>query len=453
MAGGFTLHRCWLAAAGVALCALTFAQAGPPPVAGAENASLNDIAGTTTLVTVVLSTTGAQDKNLRIVGVYGDHLSALTEDNQQISYLFASIKEIRVQGGAVETKMFQVDETRILRPEEVKVVQRAYVRAREIFDSSSADQSVKMQAAVLIALHPEAEGKKYLEELVKVKDPATALQAAWSLYLIGDYTPPSELLRDGLGSGNRKVKTKAALLSGIADDRTNEIALTKMLQDRSSELAKYGAWALTLLGQRDCIPTLLGMITQLDPDRGKAAVFGLSKFGGEDVIQQMKMKYKSAVGDTRLRIAEVLFNLGDPMGREILTQEMLPSPTLGVRAAELLAREGHYDAMQLLRSRLAQPSSPYPDQMKARADMAGALFLGGDAGIVSEFQALLRSDDAEVVKYVCSVIVRIGKRPLLAVTQPPMEASKNDIALAACSAAIAIANPNDFRERLAQTEM
>jgi len=442
-----------LVAAVVLCCPIAALADQPPPVVGAEGATLQDIVGTTTLVTVVLSTTGAQDKNLRVVELHDGYFSALTEDNQHVVYLFSSVKEIRVQGGEVETKKFEIDEARTLRPEEVKVVQRAYARAREIFDSSNDNQGVKMQAAGLIALNKDAQGRKYLEELAAANDVATAIQAAWHLYLAGDYTPAPELLTKGLQSGNRKVKTKAALLSGLAGDTSNESVLMTMVQDRSADLAKYGAWALTLLGDRECIPTLISMITQLDQDKGRAAIFGLSKLGGEDVIEEMKVKYKTAAGETRLRIAEVLYALGDPTGRDVLTKDLLPNPTLGEQAALFLAREGQFDAQQLLRSRLAQPASDLIEKLKYRADATGALIVGGDLGVVSELQVLLRSDKPDLIKHVCLVITKIGRRQLLPITQPTIEASKSDVALAACTAAIAIANPNDFRERLLKTEM
>jgi hypothetical protein len=165
------------------------------------------------------------------------------------------------------------------------------------------------------------------------------------------------------------------------------------------------------------------------------------------------VKYKTAAGETRLRIAEVLYALGDPTGRDVLTKDLLPNPTLGEQAALFLAREGQFDAQQLLRSRLAQPASDLIEKLKYRADATGALIVGGDLGVVSELQVLLRSDKPDLIKHVCLVITKIGRRQLLPITQPTIEASKSDVALAACTAAIAIANPNDFRERLLKTEM
>ncbi|MDQ1256340.1 MAG: hypothetical protein QG656_936 [Candidatus Hydrogenedentes bacterium] len=421
-----------------------------PPVLGGNGATLSDVAGTSTLVTLVLKETNAQDRNLRVTKVYEDHFTVVSEDNVPSAYMFNAIKEIRVQGGVIETKEFLIDEAHALRAEEQKVVDRAYARAGEIFRSGDKDQKIKMQAAVLLCINRDHEAREYLDTLLAAEnDLMTQLDALLHLYLVGDAAVDKALLQTGLESGNRKAKAKAAQLAGLLKDRSNEGYLTTMLLERPEDLSCPAARALARLGNRDCIPTLLRMITELSPEKGNAAIYALSTLGGYDVADQMKIKYNTAVGEMRFRIARVLFNVGDSLGRKLMIEEFMQIPTIAPEAAMVLAREGDWDAMQLLRDRLARRFDPMEEILKSRAEYAGALIEGGDAGPTAELQELLRSDKESIPIYICQLIARLGKRQLLTITQPPIESSKADLSIEACYAAVAIANPGDFRARLA----
>ncbi len=425
----------------------------PPPIVNGGDATVHDIAGTSTLVTVVLKDTGAEDKNLRILDVYDNYFVVLSQDKERTAYLFSSIKEIRVQGGKVDTKKFVFEDVRTLRAEEQKVVERAYARAQEIFSATSDNQSLKMHAAALLAINGDQAARDYLEQLAAGNDLKTALDATACLFLLGEVTLNKALLASGLESGNRKARAKAAILSGLLGDHSNEGYLMTMLQDRVAELAKPAAWALSRLGNRDCIPTLLGMIVELSEEKGEGAIFALSRLDGPDVAEQMKLKYDTAVGEMRFRIAQVLYNIEDPMGRDVLANEFMTVPTLAERAALILAREGHPEAMQFLRSRLDRRFDEIEERLVFRAEAAAALIEGGDPVPIAVLQELLRFDRAPVTVRVCELIAELGKRQLLPITQPAIENSTHEIALAACTAAIAIANPNDFREKLIQSRM
>jgi len=437
-------------------------SAAGPLVVGAGDVTIHDIAGTSTLVTVEIADTGALDENLRIAEAYDTHFTVLSQDNVPGAFLFSLVKAIHVQGGKVETKRFVIDESRTLRPEEQKVVERAFARAEEVFNASNDSQSVKMNAAVLLALNGHEQARHYLELLAANDDLQTALQAVSCLFLAGSPPPiePSadgrssaELLRRGLASGSRRIKAEAAVLSGLLRDTSSEDYLMAMLQDRSVERANPAARALARLGNRECIPSLLRMLTELDDARGEAAIFALSHLNGPDVAEQMKVKYESSVGAMQFRIARVLYNIGDPLGRELLVEKYLAMPTLAEDAALILAREGHFESMDLLRARLGKQFDPTEPWQALRARAAIALIAGGDPSPISVLQDLLRSDNPRITVMVCNMIAALGKRQLLPITQPPIESPNPDIALAACRAAIAIANPNDFRERLVALQL
>lgn len=421
----------------------------PPPIVGGGDATIYDIAGTSTLVTVKVKSTGALDKNLRILDVHEDRseFSVLSEDNEPGAFMFSDVQEIHVQGGKVEVKKILYDESQTLRAEDQKVVKRAFSRAREIYGTSDNKQSVKIRAAMLLALNREEEAREYLQKLAAANDLETALQATYNLYLAGQTEADTTLLTKGLNSGNRRIRALAAVLTGLFKDQANVAFLNQMIQDRSADLAAPAARALGILGNRDCIPALLRMLTELNEEKGEAAVYALTRLGGQDIAQQMKLKYPSAIGETRFRIARVLYSLGDPMGRELLQNEFMQVPTLAPQAAMLLAAEGDWAAMQLLRDRLARRFDPLDEILKSRADAALALIAGGENAPTAVLQDLLRSEKNAVRVYVCLKIAKANDRQLLAITQPCIESSENPVALTASNAAISLADPDGFRER------
>ncbi len=429
-------------------CLGTVVAEEPPPLLGGGDATLRDVAGTSTLVTVVVKSTNAKDKNLKVLDVFDNYFSVVDENNVRSAYLFSTIKEVRVQGGRVMTEKFMIDDATALRPEEQNVVDRAWARAKELFNTTRNNQALKMQSAVLLSLRRDRQADEYLMKLVESNDLMTQLDAALCLYLAGQSIPDRALLTRGIKSGNRRIKTKAAQLSGLLGDSSNEGFLKMMLNDRSEELAVPAARALARLGNRECIPALLKLLTGLNEKKGEAAVFALTRLGGPSVVEQMKHEYENVTGKIRFRIAKVLFNLDDPMGRELMKKEFMRVPTLAHEAAILLAREGDWDAMQYLRNRLEQRFDPVKEALSFRARAAAALIEGGDASNVAILQELLRSDLIEIRLQVCELCAELGKKQLLTILQPPIESPQVEIAVEACTASIAIANPNDFRKRL-----
>lgn len=433
------------------LCALFAATAVTQeiPVINGEGASLKDLVGSEKLVTVVLKDSEATDPNLRIVDIGPDYFAVLSRDDERSAYLFASVKEIRVQEGPVEVKKLSFTRGRSLRAEEQRVLSRAYQRATEIFGAANADQDIKMRAAALLVVKNDSKAHEYLRRLAASDDLETEVDATVQLFLAGDEDIDGSVVAMGLQSGNPKVRARAAALAGLLQDRSVENLLLDMVRDRSADLSAPAARALAQLGKREAIPALMRMIGELNEDKGKAAVYALTTLGGDDVIDQLKAKLEVVTEQSkvRYRLALVLYNLGDPEGKKLFAREMMDSPTLAPEAALILARDGNYDAMQLLMTRLKRPYDEKYDVMSYRAEAAAALIEGGDPTAISYLQKLLRTDNKAIKKAVCRQIFELGKRNMMTVTQPAIEHSDHNVAAQACLAAVALAVP-EFRDRL-----
>jgi len=417
-----------------------------PPVPNGNGRTLGDLAGKDTLVTVVLKDRGATDQNLRVVEVGPNYFSVVTSNGERLPYKFESVAEVRIQEGKVETRKFNLDENRTLKLEEQKVVDRAFDRAREIFVAANSDQTVKMRAAVLLAVSGRADGIEYLHRLSSTNDVGTDVDALLKLYLAGENEVPGGIVGKGLQNGDRKVMAAAIKLAGLIGDKDSIPPLMDAVQDRLAEISAPAARALARLGCRDAIPAIIRMLLELSEDKGDAAIFALPRLGGQDVIDQLKDKLKITSGQTQYRVVTCLYKLKDPLGKQLMLQQMEKFPTLSLEAALLLARDGNWDAAQFLSKRLKKRYDEKEDVLLSRAKAAAALVANADPTAVSYLQELLRSKNANVKKEICVLMAELGKRRLIPVLQPTMESADADLALQACSAVVAIAKP-EFRER------
>jgi HEAT repeat protein len=221
-----------------------------------------------------------------------------------------------------------------------------------------------------------------------------------------------------------------------------------MLQSRQADASAPAAKALARLGDRSIIPTLLNMIGELDETKGAAAIFALAELGGEDVIEQMKLRVRNAEGREWYRLALVLYKLGDPMGRELLVKAFNDMPTLKVEAARYLVKEGDWDATQFLRSRLERREDANFVNLSTRARNAATLYASGDFSSKVVLQQLTTAEIPEIRSLLSFLIVEIGDRSLFTVLQPLLvDESDPKVSLTATTAAMALANP-DFRRRL-----
>lgn len=411
-------------------------------------ASLQAIAGTPTMLTVVLKDSGARDPNLKLLEIRADRIVLMNQKGDIIPYMADSVESIEVQGGIVEKRHTRELDSQVLRAEHQRVVQRAWIRTKEIYSESDEDQGLKIQAATLLALSNDEEAHNYLRKLAESNDIETQLDAAGSLYLVGD-TVSEALLSQGLDSGNRSARVKAASMAGLCDYRDGIILLRSMFQDRAVQFSTPAARALARLGVRDIIPGLMQMIYELHEEKGKAAIFALTHLGDEKIVEELKFRLLEAEGVIRFRMVEVLYNLEDPVGIEELKAIFENYPTLSPEVALLLAKRGDYEATQFLRGRLSRREDPTEENLSFRARNAQALLEGGDPSAMAVFQELLRVSNENVTKLVFELMTELGQARLITLLQPSIENVDKDYAINACKAVISLAMP-EFRERLLQ---
>ena len=163
------------------------ASAGSPniPITGTNApASLQDLVGTPTLVTVVLKGSGARDPNLKLSEIREDRLIMTASNGDTIPYMADSIEQIEVQGGVVEQRRLPQLDAQMLRPEHQRVVDRAWSRVREIYNDSADNQGLKIRRPRCCPFN-DADAHNYLRQL---RNPMTLKPSHrfGRLYLIGD---------------------------------------------------------------------------------------------------------------------------------------------------------------------------------------------------------------------------------------------------------------------------
>lgn len=423
------------------------AISAPVPITGtSQSVSLSDLVGTRTMLTVVLKDGDAKDSNLKLAEVRDDRLVFLSTTGEIVPYLLDSIASIEVQDGVVQQRRAPDLESQVLRAEHQRIVDRAWSRIKDIFQKSDDNQPLKMEAAMLLAMSGEENAHEYLRQLAGSNDLVLQLQAAGMLYLIGDVVPEN-LIRQGLESGKRDARIMAASLSGLAGYKDAVPTLRPLFMDRSVQYSAPAARALARLDDHTILDRLQAMLFELQQEKGEAAIFALTKLQDASVIEGLKFRLLEADGSNRLRIARVLFNLGDPTGIDELQHIFKTYPTLMPEVALMLAANGYWDAIQFLQTRLARREDPTESNLAFRARNAQALLASGDPSAMAVFQELLRSDKEAVTSLVFSLMTELGQPRLITLLQPSIENSNPAYALDACKAVISLALPS-FRTRL-----
>ena len=434
------------------ISAMAIAQA---PVVGGKGAGLSEIAGTDTLVTIQLKS-GAQDANVKVEKVSDGLLEILTATGQRDYYKLSDIKEIRVQGDVVRVRSLSSMADRGLTTDQQGALDRAIARAAELFTNGAANQPVRVLSAQVLAIAGTEDAKKtgieYLTSLQTGNDLYTSLIAAANLYLAGHADVPSELIKQGLESGDRNIRGLAATIAGDTNNQDFLPDLRRMLQDRASEISAPAAYALARLGDRESIPTYLTMISERGAERSNAAAFALAKLGGPDVIEQMKVKLPKAEGLAKFRIVRVLFELNDPEGSRLMREDLMKVPSLQFEASLLLAPKGDMGALQYLRNYLNQRYDPTPEFITRRAEATAALIRSGDRTNAGVFQELLGIESPDVQIAVLRVLGTLNAKSLLPILQPCIESAEPSVSAIACQSAVALAY-SDYRDRIADMRM
>jgi len=432
----------------VAVCGA--AAGAQVPITGMAGISLEDIEGTSTLVTVVLKTSGAQDPNCTIVDVGPDYLSVVSADGERNAYLFSAISEIRVQGEELDVEPFELDAGRALNDEDQAVVDYALSRAQSMFNNATTDQVIRMDAAAILAHDGDQEALRHLTELATTNDLETSLQAILRLYVVGEDIGGYEELNEGLESGDRAILRIALTLAGLTGDPQHVRDLRRASEDRVAEIAAPAIIALARLDDRQSIPSFVSMLSDVNPERGIAAMQALKMLGGDETIALLKDRLDNAVRIERYRIIAVLYVLGDPMGEQLLKGLVEDVPTLRRRASIVLAGQGDYEARLRLTDLLSQRYDPDLDTLYCRAEMAGALMEGGDRKSIAVFQDVLRADQPLARQFALQVIAQLMKRNLMTIIRPAIDDESLRVNLRACQAAVAMADPS-FAARLTKS--
>lgn len=412
-------------------------------VTGAS-AKLSDLAGSQTLVTVVLKA-GVKDSNLRIASVNGSTVTFVTEKGEQAIYTVDSIEEIQVQGGVVEKSKVVLMKD-VLAPSDKLVVERAYARAKEIFDAAANEQNIKIRMAAILALNHSEEAATYLKQLTEGGDLQTAITAAESMFLAG--IPISDsLLRTGIDSGNRLIRGATAELCGLVKYTDAESLLVRLAQDRAWEVSAPACRAVARLGNTEIVPQLISSLNERNDDKANAVIWSLLRLGGKDIISQLKLRLPQLHGVEKFRAIYVIYRLGDPEAKRLMLDLISDMPTLSADAAIALGSDGDVSAMDTLRQRLRRREDETEANLVTRAHVAGALIRGGDPSPKGVLQELVRSEMKPVRHAAFAEIVRLNNRTMLSLIQSSVENIDNSTAAEAATTIIALGS-SDFRARL-----
>jgi len=452
--------RCVVPALAFCLCLhAQFADAQVTIVNG-RGATLYDLAGSDTYVTVVLAGSRARDRNLRIVNVGNDQFSVRQLNGDRFSYLFSLVHEIRVQPALIGTEgPTQEIRIRPLRPEEKEAADAAANRAREILEDRQVGTSVKMRAAAVLAARGDDEGLQALEVLTQSPDIPVAIEAALHLYVAAGKTD-SELILEGLASGNRKARSTACRLAGLSGDPKFKRPLLRVLEDITNETFPDAAIAAGRLKDQSTLPLLLRGLDSLNDKKADAAAFALSDLGGTDVLAAMQRLVDSADGNIWFRAVRVLYSLGDDEAAKIMREQCLNSPAFAQEAAIILTKDRDWDAALYLRNYLSERRDPNLENLTYRARAAAALVKNGDVQANKVLRQLLSMKTKDVFKrgkvhdqaykietlaavqvIVCEQLIEIGERDLVSIAGPAVISQTPEVAVAGCEAIMAIANP------------
>lgn len=443
-------------AAVAALLGLGAAATAPAqvPVTGVSGgATLGELAGTSTLVTVVLGS-GASETNCQVAEVAPTYLAVLSDDGLRNAYLFSDIAEVHVQGGEIMGGNRDLSLNRPLSDAEQRLYADVQARARELFEHSLGDQGIRMRVAALVALDGDEQGLTYLQQRAEGNDLYTALRANLELALIGQASPDPELIRGGLSSGLRNVRTATIYCIGLLGLEDFEGRLLTLLKERAAEISAPSAFALGRLKSEAAIPSLLEMVTSLNEQKAETAKEALIHIGGDAVLTGLKERLPNVAGLTRFRLVEALFLLGDPLGERILKDEAMGTPTLSVQAAMVLVQEGDFEAREFLQARIDEKYEPTLINQLQRIYIAAALIKAGDRKNVAVIQEALGSDSNPALQYTAlSAIAEVGERFLADLAMPLVGSTQDEVATFACQAVVACLKPeygDKYRATFAQ---
>ena len=450
------MRNSFCAALAIVLAGAATAQV---PVTGREGVTLNDLVGTDTLVSVVLKESFARDSNLKVLEIETDYIAFENSNGRRTPYRISSIHEIRIQDG-IRLARRLMGKISALSADDEEVVNKAKSRAIQIFDNERTSHLMRMKAAALAGALGEEEALAYLAAFSEVDDVTTSIYASTYLYIAGDEVDP-KVVENGMASGLRKTRATSARLAGVVGDPTFSRTISNMLADSTPDQFSAAAVAAGGLNDSSFVPILIEKgIKALNEDKAEAAVFALGKLGGAADVRTLEGMLNQATGLAWFHLVRTLSALESPMALELLAGRCLNSPVYGPRAALELGREAQWDGLEYLREFLQKPRDPNRANLILRANMAAALIEGGDLTAKIIIQDLLGLSDRDIFEkgrsrddvykretvkavkiVVCNLLAAIAQRNLISLMRPVIDDPNPEIALAACEAAVAPAQP------------
>jgi HEAT repeat protein len=411
---------------------------------------LNDIKGTTTLVTITLKGSGATDPNCRIVDVGPDYFRVSSENGDRYNYTFEGVDEIVVQGGRVELEKFEIDARHALTPKEQDLLNKALETAAGVYDRSISNQTVKISAAVLLALGTDKRAEDaqiYLNRLAESNDLRTAFTATIALYMVKDIEPTSALMQTGLTNGDSRVRAMTVLVIGLLRQEEYEERLLSLVKERQAETSAAAAFALGRLKSQRAVPDLLNMIVGLNRGKAESAKLALIEIGGDAVISGLRERVNSTSGLAQFRLIQALYELDDPLGARLMKDESMKTPTLALAAALALAGKGDIEARDYLSKKLSARWDRIDRQYNERSEIAAVLIKGGDRSADAVLREALSSDSVLVQLHALTLIANSGARSLVDLPNAALLKPDDAVVIAACEAVVALLDP-DFSSRL-----
>jgi len=437
-------------------------------IIGGEGATLDDLEREGTFVTVLLQNPTGRADNLRIAGVHDETITFTMSNGEFLPFVRARVKEIRVQeeGRVSRIRPRALDSP--LSDEEQSVVDRAAERALEIFQKSQGNQILRISAAVVLAAsdHEDKDNAlQYLQKLASGNDVPTAMLATSYLYAVG-LPPDPKVVAAGFESGNRGARALAANIAGLTNNQDFLREVETMLNDSTREIFPAAAVAIGRMNLRSGLPHLYEAMEALTEEKGEAAVFALSEMGGEDVHQRMLQMLETSRGVTWFRVLRVLFALDDARAKKIMKEEALLQPAYKRAAGILITEDGDFDGKLFLREYIKRAEDPNMKNLIHKAQVATTLFSAGDIQAKSHLQRLVNTKPSEIYAkgrtgdkafkkaaatavqtQSLAFIAETGSRELLSLLVAPLESADRVVAITACTAAMAIGNP-EFGMRL-----
>jgi hypothetical protein len=466
----------------IAVCAIVSSNVWAQlPVKGKSGATIDQLIKDKTLVTIVLKSNHT-DINARLLSVDNTVLNYKGSDGNEHVFAISSLKEVRVQTGKYREEESVLDLI-VLSRDEKAVIQRAGAKATEIFNQLKASMdvpkpllvqaqaqntyeyilSLRMSAALVMALSGNNEGKVYLEEMMLNSDVDRAITAA-SFYIYLDGEVPNQLIKTAFTNGDRIARATAARIVGLTNNTNFNYILRKMSQDPSPEIYPSAIRALGLLGDSESIEQMYKGLATLSQPKAEAAIYALAHMENENLIDYLYARYRGTKGIEKLRILRLLYLLGDDDAINTIRDEGLRSLSYNKAFALTLAENSDWDGVNWIREYMNEAIDPNMENLFFQGYAAKAIYETTPNEATKILQELVRITPTQIYargrtkdeayktmtamfvhSNTCSIMGSLGDKKMMTVLSTKLHDENILVSLAAADAIVKIITP-DYRE-------